>query len=146
MGTNYYVKTGNKLNVTCNYGFDHEMEEELHIGKNSYGWLFSLHIIPEKGINELKDWIPILWRGKIKNEYGEEIKISDMIKIILKDEKSKLLEMSEQKREEYLRKMNRNSFFEKYRTVVDEKSGLLRIEENRKGKEGNYCLVEGEFC
>ena len=130
MGTNYYIKTGNKLNVTCNYGFDHEIEEELHIGKNSYGWMFSLHIIPEKEINELKDWIPILWRGKIRNEYGEEIKISDMVKIILKDEKSKLLKMSKQKREDYLREINGNPLFTKYRTIMDDKSGLLRIEEN----------------
>lgn len=69
MGTNYYF---------------HD-KRTLHIGKSSGGWCFSLHVIPEDGINTLEDWQAI-WnkQGIIRNEYGERISISDMENIITK--------------------------------------------------------------
>ena len=72
MGTNYYAITNRKIKVTCDCGFEHEINERLHIGKNSYGWMFALQCIPEKGIFELKDWMPILKEAQIKDEYDEE--------------------------------------------------------------------------
>jgi hypothetical protein len=60
------------------------MPSKLHIGKSSAGWCFSLHIIPEKGINNLEDW-KNLWdkpNHYINNEYGEIISPRDMQDII----------------------------------------------------------------
>jgi hypothetical protein len=83
MGTNYYLKTGNKITKTCDCGFEHELDEELHIGKSSYGWKFILHIIPERGINELEDWEELFKTGKIFDEYGNEITEEQMMDCIL---------------------------------------------------------------
>lgn len=73
MGTNYYwhPKDG----------------EKLHIGKSSHGWCFSLHVIPERGINDLRDWAKIwsVWYpGYISNEYGDYITRDSMYEIITK--------------------------------------------------------------
>lgn len=85
MGMNYYVKTGNKI---FHNGF--ETDEILHIGKSSYGWYFSLHIIPEMGINTLRDWIPILQNGDIHNEDGGIVSFDDMLRTIKRDEDSEV--------------------------------------------------------
>ncbi len=50
MGMNYYWYR----EPVCEYcGRD---DKPLHIGKSSWGWCFSLHIIPDEGINTLDDW------------------------------------------------------------------------------------------
>lgn len=77
MGTNYYVKTGKKIFYN---GFD--VDEILHIGKSSHGWYFSLHVIPWKNINTLRDWLPYLQGGEIHNEYGEYIPFEVMLNAI----------------------------------------------------------------
>jgi len=80
MGTNYYLYQ----KPPCKYC--KRDYEPLHIGKSSYGWNFSLHVIPESGINNLSDWIK-LFKNKnaiIKDEYGENISIKEMINIIKK--------------------------------------------------------------
>lgn len=76
MGTNYYVE--NEVPCpTCGRGY-----EMKHIGKSSFGWCFSLHVIPEEGLNSLDDW-KAYWEGKvIKNEYGDEISEEEMLSII----------------------------------------------------------------
>jgi hypothetical protein len=83
MGTNYYLRTGKKITKTCDCGFEHELDEELHIGKSSWGWKFALHIIPERGINELEDWEELFKTGKIFDEYGNEITEEQMMDCIL---------------------------------------------------------------
>lgn len=83
MGTNYYLRTGKKITRTCDCGFEHEMDEELHIGKSSCGWKFILHIIPERGINELEDWEELFKNGKIFDEYDREVSTEDMLDCIL---------------------------------------------------------------
>lgn len=83
MGTNYYLRTGKKITKTCDCGFEHEMDEELHIGKSSCGWKFVLHTIPERGINELEDWKELFKTGKIFDEYDREVSIEDMLDCIL---------------------------------------------------------------
>lgn len=75
MGTNYYVHMA--VCAHCGRG-----DRELHIGKSSMGWVFGLHIIPEKGINGLDDWKKF-WKNKtIKNEYGDFITQEEMLDII----------------------------------------------------------------
>jgi len=78
MGTNYYLEP----KPPCPYCGRHY--DQIHIGKSSAGWCFSLHIIPEKGINNLDDWIK-LWTIKgsvITDEYGDTISPKEMLDII----------------------------------------------------------------
>lgn len=76
MGTNYYLEQ----QLPCPHC--KRPYNRLHIGKFSRGFAFSLHVIPELNINDLKDWKK-LWKGKkIFNEYEDKIshkKILDMI-------------------------------------------------------------------
>jgi len=82
MGTNYYLhKESPSKCVHCNHD---PHSQVLHIGKSSFGWCFSLHIIPERGINSLEDWVGLWGKPgtKILNEYDEEVLPEDMLKII----------------------------------------------------------------
>jgi hypothetical protein len=73
MGTNFYWSES--ACPTCGHA-----EEELHIGKSSGGWCFSLHVIPEKGINSLKDWQERFARtnSRIHDEYGDVLTPAEM--------------------------------------------------------------------
>lgn len=82
MGTNYYVKTGEK------YVKNGWLTEEIyHIGKSSYGWYFALHVIPWAGLNSFEDWKEYLKGKTIHDEYGRKVSYSRMIKTILRDSK-----------------------------------------------------------
>lgn len=73
MGTNYYTQR--------HYPFD---LEQLHIGKSSYGWVFSLNTYPELNINTLEDW-KIFWSNKdvdIFDEYGGKISVEQLLDTI----------------------------------------------------------------
>lgn len=76
MGTNYYVE----LKPPCKCcGREYT---PLHIGKSSGGWCFSVHVIPELGINNLQDWSQA-WKGKrIYNEYHDDVSAEEMLDII----------------------------------------------------------------
>lgn len=66
MGTNYYFKK--------------PFAKPLHIGKSSAGWCFSLHVMPEKGINSIFDWILVLTKpGRILDEYGSTLTRQELI-------------------------------------------------------------------
>jgi hypothetical protein len=74
MGTNYYLHQ--KPDCEC-CGRPYE---PLHIGKSSGGWCFSLHVIPEDGINTLDDWRN-LWAAPgvyIRDGYGNRVSVADM--------------------------------------------------------------------
>jgi len=135
MSTNYYVKTGRKEKVICNYGCEHEIDEELHIGKDSYNWKFCLHIIPEKNINNLEDWKKILKSGKIYDEYHREISYEEMIETIIGDYEDK----------GHKPKICANDYGS-YHTMIDPNDGLYYVDKDELGKDGSYVLVEGEFC
>lgn len=77
MGTNYYVKLRDD-DVSG-------MFNELHVGKSSCGWYFALRTYPDKGINELDDWIKIFNNPhlKIVDENGSVVEPEDMVKIIV---------------------------------------------------------------
>jgi hypothetical protein len=82
MGTNYYLYQKPDCKC-CGRPF-----EPLHIGKNSGGWRFALHVMPEDGINTLDDW-RVLWSAPgafIRDEYGEKVSIADMERLITKRE------------------------------------------------------------
>ena len=75
MGTNYYVVED--VCKHCGRG-----DDEIHIGKSSAGWCFSLHVTPEDDINSLDDWKKF-WAGKeIRDEYGDKITEDRMLDVI----------------------------------------------------------------
>lgn len=133
MSTNYYVKTGRKEKVICNYGCEHEIDEELHLGKFSLGWKFCLHIIPEKNINELEDWKKIMQNGTIIDEYGQIIQYDYIIDLILNNNYNDCEDMSTYTPEPYCAYDKRDNSFYCIKDTI--------------GKESiSYVLVEGEFC
>ena len=75
MGTNYYMQRNGCPH--CGRG-----EEELHIGKSSGGWAFSLNTHPGDGIETIDDW-RAAWRGgSIRDEYGQSITPEEMERIV----------------------------------------------------------------
>ncbi len=75
MGTNYYVTDKENYCEHCERG-----SEQIHLGKSPAGWCFSLHIYPDKNINNLKDLIDFIKNKEIRNEYDEPIHLIDFIK------------------------------------------------------------------
>lgn len=129
MGTNYYVTVDNPCKY-CGRG-----GENLHIGKSSIGWCFSLHVIPERGLNDLPDWEKF-WRGKIiTNEYGEKINKKTMLDIITK-------------RGQIDNYRQRDASFHRDNHSEDGPNGLVRsrIGSNCIGHgKGTWDLISGEF-
>lgn len=75
MGTNFYLHQKPPCEC-CGRPFD----DALHIGESSSGWCFTLHVIPEDGINDLDDWRR-LWSAPgavILDEYGESLSPEEM--------------------------------------------------------------------
>lgn len=80
MGTNYYWNHGGERCPTCG----HSDAEQLHIGKSSSGWCFSLHVDPVAGIHDLDDWRSRLGQSGtwITDEYGAALTVDELILII----------------------------------------------------------------
>lgn len=76
MGTNYYLSE--RPACKC-CGRDYPA---LHIGKSSAGWCFSLHVIPEEGLNSLEDWESRFQDGTITTEYGNVLTPAEMADVI----------------------------------------------------------------
>ena len=135
MGTNYYCSTGRKLEVECDCGFTHIVDEVLHIGKNSYGWKFTLHEIDEKGLVDYTTWLEVLKKSpRIWDEYNETVSLDEMKKTILKKGKRKLTKTEKERMEE----LAKTSGY-----VLDRSCWLFGGE--REGKDGNYTMMTGEF-
>ena len=77
MGTNYYVA---EIKICPNCNHELELEEGLHIGKSSAGWCFSLHVIPEEGLNSWDEWKAHLSDKRIVDEYGAEFTLEELRK------------------------------------------------------------------
>ena len=78
MGTNYYLYERPRCE-TCGGA-----SKPLHIGKSSYGWVFSLRIDPADGIKTLDDW-RLAWSqpgAYIEDEYGDKVSIDKLESII----------------------------------------------------------------
>lgn len=83
MGTNYYW-TPNYKPPCAHCGRAFEQEKQIHIGKSSGGWCFSLHVTDY--INDLVDWREIWKAGTIFDEYDREISVEKMLEIITERE------------------------------------------------------------
>jgi hypothetical protein len=60
---------------------------KIHIGKSSFGWCFSLHVMPEHGIHNLQDWKALADRliaggWRIEDEYREIIALDKLWKVV----------------------------------------------------------------
>ena len=77
METNYYLHMD-----VCGRG--KRPKKILHIGKSSGGWVFGLHVIPERGLVNWDRWRVALHKcgNVIKDEYGNKIKFKEMVSII----------------------------------------------------------------
>ena len=83
---------------------------ELHIGKSSCGWHFSLCIYPELGINSLQDWEALFSSKKnvIVDEYGTVITKTEMLDIITKRDRKERNNYASQElyEQDYIKKCN----------------------------------------
>lgn len=78
MGTNYYLHID--VCPTCGRSAD-----QIHIGKSSCGWRFSLHVSQgawEEIPRNLDEWRESWKLGVIKNEYDQVITPGQMLRII----------------------------------------------------------------
>ena len=79
MGTNYYLEERAPCRE-CGREF-----ERLHIGKSSAGWVFALHVYPDKDIHDLPDWVA-LWGhpgARIFDEYGKQVSPDELLLVIV---------------------------------------------------------------
>lgn len=90
LGTNYYtVKRGLESMDSDTFWdlmrSDTESGDILHIGKSSGGWCFSLHVIPDRNIHDLPDWVPYLLDQErvIINEYRDILTYEELLDIIM---------------------------------------------------------------
>ena len=82
MGTNYYsVKRGFDYESIDSFWDVRGTEDCIHIGKSSGGWCFSLHVVPEMGINTYEDWVRMFIDPDriIMDEYGDVVPFTAMI-------------------------------------------------------------------
>ena len=133
MGTNYYLYEKPSCKE-CGRPY-----EAKHIGKSSAGWCFSLHVIPEEGINDLEDWKK-LWnrRGaEIGDEYGHNLTISEMLSIITKRSR--------------IAKHDESAQWYRDNEAIPDPSGLGLVRQRIDGKfcighgKGTWDLLVGEF-
>ena len=135
MSTNYYLKKKAEPTCTCcNRPYE---DVELHIGKSSAGWCFSLHVIPELGLNTLQ-----AWKDKFNEEgfliydqYDREVTQSQMLQTICRRSAHRQVDWS-------------------YRTYWENKAepgpfNLLRHKEDGVRclghEDGTWDLIAGEF-
>lgn len=84
MGTNFYAVIPET--APCDHCGRYDVAERLHIGKSSAGWCFSLHVIPERGINTLEDWKTFLRQPNviIEDEYHGIFGLGELLDRITK--------------------------------------------------------------
>lgn len=133
MGTNYYVW----INSEEQQWDDSITDLGLHIGKSSSGWVFNLRVYPDREINCLYDWLPILLdtQNVIRDEYSRQITASAMLRQIVCRSRPTPPQFSD-------RDMEINS-------AVMGPNNLLRIRNTVKGHahgEGVWDYCAYEFC
>lgn len=76
MGTNYYAKTN--CCKAC------KRSDLTHLGKSSGGWVFSLHVYPDDGINTWADWkAKLAYQDvQIEDEYGNDVPYESFVKTV----------------------------------------------------------------
>jgi hypothetical protein len=134
MGTNYYAEQA--AGEACSHCGRSDVAERLHIGKSSAGWCFSLHVIPERGLNSLEDWKEYLRQPNItiEDEYGRRHTLSELLDRIT----NRAQAVRSAPNAQFLRENN----------AVPGPSGLVRHKIDRYcigHGEGTWDLLTGEF-
>lgn len=84
MGTNYYLHV--LKDDACAHCKRPATIERLHIGKSSAGWCFALHVIPERNLRDLVDWVLLMAFAppgtEIKDEYGRSTTFNELMEVI----------------------------------------------------------------
>ena len=82
MGTNYYLRR--EEGEPCPHCGRSDKHDDLHIGKSSSGWCFSLNTHPDEGINSLDDWRKQFAApgARIIDEYGRHVTTDEMLSTI----------------------------------------------------------------
>jgi hypothetical protein len=72
MSTNFYVQVAAD-------------NEELHFGKSSSGWVFTVRQHPEQGLFTLYDWMSLLASpyNTVRNEYGKDVDVADLMNTVM---------------------------------------------------------------
>lgn len=90
MGTNFYLHK--PLQSLCEHCGRHDPEEQIHLGKSSGGWCFSLHVYPGGGDgvpsiynwDEMKAWLEqqLSSGAVIRSEYGDDVSFEEFGKVV----------------------------------------------------------------
>ena len=76
MSTNHYLVYPEQVDVECHCcGHVKQEQKKLHLGKSSYGWVYSLRVYPEMGLRhfyEMEEYVTKVCGegGWIEDEYG----------------------------------------------------------------------------
>ncbi|MEV5944512.1 hypothetical protein [Streptomyces sp. NPDC051994] len=86
MGTNYYVQTS-----PCENACDHCAESDrIHLGKASTGWRFTFQAHESWPTeNAFTEWLKVAMSGPISDEYGREIRLTELLSLIYAKEDGK---------------------------------------------------------
>lgn len=125
MGTNYYVEIPGE-------------EEELHLGKSSGGWCFALHVIPERGLNDLEDWKPLLKKGYITDEYQKRLTYEEVLSVITDRSFPDTPEECEKKLKES------SAWYSSYKDFLKKNHAVLGPNNLVRAKVGPHCTKHGE--
>ena len=121
MGTNYYAKLND-----CEYCGRYD---EMHLGKSSSGWCFSLHVYPDDGINTLNDLMNHIGDNQIYNEYDEEISKAEFL--------NSVMERSWPERD-----LSKYGSFDKFLDMNEAKLGPNNLLRHK--IDGRFCIGHGE--
>ena len=134
MGTNYYW---HEKPACKECGRPHK---GLHIGKSSYGWVFTMRVHPDEGIEKLDDWIERWNRpgSEIFDEYNDKVSPVEMLAVVTIRARPDRITWSADE-------IRRNT------AIADHETNLLRHDPARdpmfygRGA-GTYDYFDGEFC
>jgi hypothetical protein len=142
MGTNYYsVKRGLDYTKSESFWDLRGTEDFIHIGKSSMGWCFSLHVVPELGINTLEDWIRMFIDPDriIIDEYRETVSFLDMIRIITQRSRPQSNNWDADTMDRNHAEPGPNNLVRHRREYTERGRGCVRH------GEGTWDCIEGEF-
>lgn len=135
MGTNYYTEAPK--------GYE---EKELHIGKSSGGWCFSLHVIPELKLTTWEAWKDYLRKRPIWDEYENSIPFKELEKVVT-ERQGVLPDVREYEKGDHPYYASAEDFYTR-NYAQPGPNGLVRtkIGEHCVGHgEGTWDYIEGEF-